>query len=158
MTAPAFRGALGVSYEIDFGGTTIAPGVEARYSKVSFDRVSETGGFAALDIERENFKSFQGRAGVDIKSATVDGVQVHVNGDYVREFEFRASVVPGEFLGGTGPTAGFALDSTDKNWFDVGLGVNFVDGPIRSASAQVQPSAADNAGAQTYSASATLRF
>lgn len=56
------------------------------------------------------------------------------------------------------PTTGFALDSLDKNFFDVGVGVSLADGPFEFGVGASSTIGRDDASAQTYSASATLRF
>ena len=149
---------VGVSYDMDFDGTTISPGVEARYSRVSFGQVSETGGVTALAMDRERFQSFQGRAGIDFQSATIDGIQVTGNADYVHEFDDGPQLFQANFVGGTGPTAGFALDGTDQNWFELGMGVSVEQGPIKFGVAASTTIGRDDASARTYSANATLRF
>ena len=149
---------LGVSYDIDMGGLTVAPGIETRYTKVSFDRISEQGGFAALRIDREKFESFQGRAGLELSTSEDSAFQLRANADYVHEFEDGPQLFTANFVNGVGSGVPFAYDVTDEDWFEVGASASFGSGPIRLGVGVDTTIGRDNAEAQTYSASATIRF
>lgn len=153
-----FSAGAGVSYDIDLGGATVAPGVDLHYSKVSFGRVNSSGGFAGLSIEREDYKSLQGRAGLEFATKRDNAFQLHANADYVHEFENGPQVFQANFRGGTGATAPFALATTDENWFELGAGASFGAGPVQLGVAVDTTIGRDNAEAQTYSATASIRF
>ncbi len=150
--------ALGVSYDIETGAGTISPGVGARYARVGFDRVNETGGFAGLTIDRETYKSFQGRAGLEFASDQDSTFKLGANAHYVHEFEDGPQLFNSNFVGGTGPAATFALAGTDQDWFEVGVSASVNAGPVEVGVGFDSTIGRDNAEAQTYSASATIRF
>lgn len=150
-------GAVGLSYDLDTGIGTISPGVEARYASVDLGVVRERGGVSALAIERETFKSTQARFGLDYaKQAKM--VAINANAQLVWEFEDGPQLLGANFVGGTGPNAGFALDTADHTWVELGLSANVGDGPFRMGFGFDTTIGRDNADARVFRASATYRF
>lgn len=157
-SSSGFSGALGFSYDLPAGNFVITPGIEGRYAKVSFGRVQEEGGFAALALERERFESLQGRIGFDAKTAEAGTIKLNLTADYVHEFEDGPQVFQANFRNGIGAPAAFELATTDQNWFEVGVGASVDAGPIELGVGFDSTIGRDNADAQTYTASATIRF
>ena len=153
-----FSAGLGLSYDVPVGGLTLTPGIEGRYSTISYGRVDETQGVTALSIERERFKSLQGRVGFDASTAKDKAFKLNLTADYVHEFEDGPQVFQANFRNGIGAPAAFELATTDQNWFEVGVGASVDAGPIELGVGFDSTIGRDNADAQTYTASATIRF
>ncbi len=153
-----FSAGVGVSYDLPIGDATITPGVEARYANLSFGTVSENGGVTALTVERERYKSFQGRVGFDAHTNDRQPLQLNISADFVHEFESGPQVFQANFRNGSGAPAAFALATTDQNWLELGIGANLDAGDIEFGIGMESTVGRSNAEAQTYTASATIRF
>lgn len=150
-------GALGLSYDLDTGIGTISPGIEARYASVDLGTVRETGGLTALEIDRESFTSTQARFGFDYeKQAKM--VQINAGAQLVWEFEDGPQLLGANFVGGTGPNAGFVLDTADHTWVELGVSATVGDGPFQMGVGFDTTVGRDSAEAQVFRATATYRF
>ena len=150
-------GALGLSYDLDTGIGTISPGIEARYASVDLGTVRETGGLTALAIDRESFTSTQARFGFDYeKQAKM--VQINAGAQLVWEFEDGPQLLGANFVGGTGPNAGFVLDTADHTWVELGVSATVGDGPFQMGFGFDTTVGRDSAEAQVFRATATYRF
>lgn len=150
-------GALGLSYDLDTGIGTISPGIEARYASVDLGTVRETGGLTALAIDRESFTSTQARFGFDYeKQAKM--VQINAGAQLVWEFEDGPQLLGANFVGGTGPNAGFVLDTADHTWVELGVSATVGDGPFQMGVGFDTTVGRDSAEAQVFRATATYRF
>lgn len=150
-------GALGLSYDLDTGIGTISPGIEGRYATVDLGIVRETGGLAALAVDRETFKSTQARFGFDYeKQAKM--VQINANAQLVWEFEGGPQLLAANFAQGIGPNANFVLDTADHTWVELGLSAAIGDGPFQMGFGFDTTIGRDNADARVFRASATYRF
>ncbi len=150
-------GTLGLSYDLDTGIGTISPGIEARYASVDLGVVRETGGLAALAVDRETFKSTQARFGFDYeKQAKM--VQINANAQLVWEFEDGPQLLGANFAQGVGPNANFVLDSADHTWAELGLSATVGDGPFQMGLGFDTTIGRDSADAQVFRATATYRF
>ncbi len=150
-------GALGISYnhETDIG--TISPGVEFRYASVDLTTLRETGGTLALAIEREKFKSTQGRLGFDYaKKGKV--LSLNATAQMVFEFEDGPQLLGANFAQGTGPNANFVLQSADSMWGELGASATFGEGPLTITAGFDTTIGRDNADAQVIRGTATYRF
>jgi hypothetical protein len=137
--------------------SSLAPGVEVRYARNSFDVVDETGGILALRINRETFTSFQARGGFDYELSE-RLFQINVSADVVYEFEDSPTLFQAQFVSGTGPTAGFGLGSTDETWGEVSVAGTFGDGPFTVGFGVDATIGRDNANAQVWRGTAAYRF
>lgn len=150
-------GALGLSYDLDTGIGTISPGIEARYASVDLGTVRETGGLTALAIDRESFTSTQARFGFDYeKQAKM--VQINAGAQLVWEFEDGPQLLGANFVGGTGPNAGFVLDTADHTWVELGVSATVGDGPFQMGFGFDTTVGRDSAEARVFRATATYRF
>ncbi|MFN4019542.1 MAG: autotransporter domain-containing protein [Erythrobacter sp.] len=150
-------GAVGLSYDLATGIGTISPGIEARYASVDLGVVRETGGIAALAVNRETFKSTQARFGFDFeKQAKM--VQINANAQLVWEFEDGPQLLGANFAQGIGPNANFVLDRADHTWVELGLSANVGDGPLRMGLGFDTTIGRDSAAAQVIRATSTYRF
>ena len=117
----------------------------------------ETGGLAALAVDRETFKSTQARFGFDYeKQAKM--VQINANAQLVWEFEDGPQLLGANFAQGTGPNANFVLDSADHTWVELGVSATVGDGPFQMGFGFDTTVGRDSADAQVFRASATYRF
>lgn len=151
-------GALGVQYEIDTNIGTVAPGVETRYARVKSAAVTESGGSAALSIDREAFTSFQIRGGIDFASLEDRPLQFHAGLDFVQEIKNGPQLFQANFAQGVGPTAAFAYTPTDRDWIEVGLSASFGDGPVVFGLGMDSTIGRENVEATTFTGSATIKF
>jgi hypothetical protein len=150
--------AAGIGYKVVNGKkSSLAPGVEVRYARNSFDVVDETGGILALRINRETFTSFQARGGFDYELSE-RLFQINVSADVVYEFEDSPTLFQAQFVSGTGPTAGFGLGSTDETWGEVSVAGTFGDGPFTVGFGVDATIGRDNANAQVWRGTAAYRF
>ncbi len=150
--------AAGIGYKVVKGErSSLAPGVEVRYARNSFDVVDETGGILALRINRETFTSFQARGGFDYELSE-RLFQINVSADVVYEFEDSPTLFQSQFVAGTGPTAGFGLGSTDESWGEVSVASTFGDGPFTVGFGFDATIGRDNANAQVWRGTAAYRF
>ncbi|MCM0000797.1 MAG: autotransporter domain-containing protein [Erythrobacter sp.] len=150
-------GALGISYDLATSFGTISPGLEARYASVDLTTVRETGGTLALGIARENYTSSQARFGVDYEKAGKT-VTINANAQLVWEFEDGPSLLGANFATGIGPNAGFALETADQTWVELGLAATFGNGPFTISVGGDTTIGRDTAEAQVVRGTATYRF
>ena len=150
-------GALGLSYDLDTGIGTISPGIEARYATVDLGVVRETGGIAALAVDRETFKSTQARFGFDYEKQA-ETVQINANAQLVWEFEDGPQLLGANFAQGVGPNANFVLDTADHTWVELGLSAAIGNGPFQLGFGFDTTIGRANADARVFRASATYRF
>ena len=152
-----FAAAVGISYDFEGPLGTISPGIELRYVDHSFDPVTETGGTLALQINREDVESLQGRIGLDYQNAG-GPIRIDANIDFVHEYEDGPAFFTAQFAGGTGPAVPFLLANQSKDWGEAGLSVKYVTGAAAFGVGFDTTIGRDNADAQTYRATATFKF
>lgn len=153
-----FAAEAGLSKDLSLGDVTLTPGVGVRYASANFSTVTETGGAPALTIAREDYDSFQGRAGGTLNFPTDHGVRFNLSADYVHEFADNATAFGANFAGGTGNAVPFALASDDRNWGELGAGIEVGSGNVRvGVSANVTVGRTD-ASSQVYQGRISVRF
>ncbi len=121
--ALAISAEAGLSYRLGSDAFALTPRVAVRYGSIDFTPTAERGGSAALQYDLGNLQSLQGRIGVTA-AARRGAVRPFANVTFVNEFEGRAAAFGGNFRGGIGADALFALPSTDSNWFEVSGGLS----------------------------------
>ncbi|QYJ08032.1 autotransporter domain-containing protein [Qipengyuania flava] len=150
-------GALGLSYDFEGDFGTISPGIEVRFVDHSLDVVDESGGPMALRISRQDFESFQGRIGFDYQK-TAGSFQIDAHADWVHEYEDGPFAVAASFAAGTGAAQLFPVASQDKDWGEIGLSATFGSGAFQFGVGADTTLGRSNANAQSYRATATLKF
>ena len=85
-------------------------------------------------------------------------VQINANAQLVWEFEDGPQLLGANFVSGTGPNAGFVLDTADHTWAELGVAATIGDGPFRMGLGFDTTIGRDNADARVFRASATYRF
>lgn len=121
--ALALSGELGVSKAIDFGSIKFSPRAAVRASHISFNGIDETGGGPALHLDRQNYDSLQAMGGFTLAGGA--RIKPYVSAYYVHDFENQPGSFGANFVGGTGPSAIFALAGEDNDWAEVGAGLTF---------------------------------
>lgn len=150
-------GALGVSYPIETGFGTIAPGIEGRHASVGFDEVRETGGALALALDRSDFKTTQARAGLAYQRQA-GALRVDLHGQWVWELERGPRLIGANFAAGVGPEAGFLLGGQDRRWGEAGLAVNYDTGAFSLGAGVETTIGRASAEMQIYRIQGTYRF
>lgn len=156
----AFHAAAGIGYEqaIDSHGLVAVPNVELRYQHVNFGTVSEAGGGPALTIVREDYKSLQGRAGLDLRTSGASPLQALISADVVHQFNSNDGGFGANFVGGTGGLVPFAIAGNDSDWGEVGVGLRYTAGAVTlGVNADFSLGRAD-IESNVYSGSVTVRF
>ncbi|GAB5487642.1 MAG: hypothetical protein Pars2KO_12120 [Parasphingorhabdus sp.] len=153
-----FSSEVGLSKELNLLDAIVAPGIKGRAAMVNFDTVSEAGGGPALTYVRPDYNSVQGLAGVEFKSKPNKPLQLRASVYYVHEFNNNPASVGANFVGGTGPLAGFALVNPDRDWGEASIGLRYNSGNVSfdlSADSTLGRSDVDS---QVYSGAVTFRF
>ncbi len=148
---------LGLGFDLGNDAIEIAPRIAGRTTWIGFGSAQETGGPMALDIDRNDYESYQARAGLTVAAKT-NGIRPFVTATYVHEFGDRPATVGANLVGGTGANVAFALNGQDKDWGEVSGGLTFRTGAVDlSVSADTTVMRSD-LSAQTYRGSVTFRF
>ena len=153
-----FTADVQLSKNFAFKEMVLKPKAGLRLANIDFDDVTETGGLPALNIERDNFRSVQGRVGAELSTPSESKAQLHVSGEFVYEFADIDQVFNANFVGAGPSRAPFALFGSDDNWFELGGGIGFdvgnanidlsVDTTIGRSDVQIQ----------TYRAGVSFKF
>lgn len=148
----------GLSKMFQFGGIEIGPRVSFRTSHLGFSDFNETGGPAALKVDRSAFDSVQGRAGLVLGGAPGSRVRPYLRAEFVHDFENRPAVFGANFVGGVGPNALFALPGQDQNWAEFAGGIAFDTGRVRIAVGAETTAWRSDVSTQSYRGSVSFRF
>jgi hypothetical protein len=150
MAAEAGLGAM-------FGeGIRFGPRAALRASHIDFGRSSESGGPTALTIDRNDFNSFQGRAG-----AVVEGggrIRPSFTATYVHEFQDRSAFVGANFVGGIGGNVTFDTAQQDDDWFEISGGLSMTTGRVELSVSADTTLDRDDVENQSYRAAIKFRF
>lgn len=156
-SAMIFGTELGLGFDLGTDAIEISPRIAGRTTWIDFGSAQESGGPMALDIDRNDYKSYQARGGLTVAGKS-DGLRPFVTATYVHEFSDRATGVAANLVGGIGPGATFALNGQDRDWGEVSGGLTFRTGAVDlSVSADTTVMRSD-LSAQTYRGSITFRF
>lgn len=153
-----FGSEIGLSKELDLLESTIAPGIRARAAKINFSNVDEQGGGPALTINRPDYESIQGLAGVEFKSKPGNKLQLRASMNYVHEFLDNPNAFGANFVGGTGAVVPFQLVNADKNWGEVGVGLRYNAGSVSFDLSADSTVGRSDVSSQVYSGAVTFRF
>jgi uncharacterized protein YhjY with autotransporter beta-barrel domain len=132
------------------------PRLAARVSHIDFGRTTETGGVTALQIERNDFNSVQGRAGLVIEGA--GRIRPNLTATYVREFDDAVTGFGANFVGGIGGDVRFDLAGQDRDWFEVAGGVTIETGRVELSLSADTTIERDDVENRSYRAAVKLRF
>lgn len=148
---------LGMGYRMAREQFTLTPGASLRVSQMNYGPTVETGGGPALQYTREDVSSVEGRLGftAGLRSPTF---RPWASANYVHAFSDRPTTFGANFVGGGGPDALFALTSEDKDWFEVGIGVEAVRDNWRINVGADSTIARDDIENRSLRASVSFRF
>ncbi len=153
-----FGAQIGLTKEFVGKSIIVAPGIGLRYSSVDFGTVTETGGGPALTIARDNYKSLQGRMGIEFRTKPEKKLQARLSMNAVYEYEDQANFVNANFATGVGGFVPFRLSSQDRAWGEVGVGLGYNSGNMTFNVGADTTVGRSNAQTQVYSAGVTFRF
>jgi outer membrane autotransporter protein len=123
--AETLMGEVGVGMRFVDRGWSATPRASLTATQIDYGITTETGGGPALTYERDNSTSVEGRLGYRLAGET-GGVRPSMSFNYVHAFSDDPTVINANFAGGTGPYALFPLTSQDKDWVEIGLGLDVV--------------------------------
>ncbi|MGB5483337.1 autotransporter domain-containing protein [Parasphingorhabdus sp.] len=153
-----FGSEIGLSKELNLLEAIVAPGIRARAAKINFSDVNEQGGGPALAINRPDYASIQGLAGVEFKSKPGKKLQLRASLNYVHEFMDNPNAFAANFVGGNGAVVPFQLVNSDKNWGEVGVGLRYNAGNMSFDLSADSTVGRSDVSSQVYSGAVTFRF
>ncbi|MCR5870098.1 MULTISPECIES: autotransporter domain-containing protein [unclassified Sphingomonas] len=156
-SAMVVGGEVGLGFDAGTDAIEIAPRVAARGTWIDFGSAQESGGPMALDINRADYNSLQGRAGLTVAGKS-DGLRPFVTATYVHEFKNRSPIVGATLIGGINGDVAFALNGQDKDWGEVSGGITFRTGSVDLSLSADTTIARSDLSAQSYRGSITFRF
>lgn len=157
-TSFVFTAEAGASKIIPIGIVDLTPRVAVNYATINFDDVSETGGQAALQIQRDTFNTFQTRGGITLNFNRDYTIRPWIRADYVHDFANRDDSFGANFVGGVGAFAPFAIAADDSDWVETAIGINMEFGGLTlgfSAETTIGRGDFEN---QSYQGSVTFKF
>ncbi len=154
-------GSLAVAGEVGlgkmFGGAVqIGPRFALRGSYIAFSRLAETGGVAALAIDRDRFATVQGRAGLMLKGS--GRVRPFGSITYVYGFNRYPVSFEANFVGGAGANQVFALSSHDRHWIEASGGLAIDTGNVEMSVGVDSMFERQDVRNQSYRAAIKVRF
>lgn len=152
----ALSSEVGLSKSIQAGALTYAPRVAMRASRIAFRPTNETGGAAALAVDRGQFDSLQGMAGLTLSGGMK--LRPYASAYFVREFESKPASFGANFVGGVGLPAVFALSGTDKNWIETSAGVAFAGRTFEVGLGADTTIGRTDVSSRSYRGTVTFRF
>ena len=157
-TSSVFTAEAGASKVFELATASLTPRVSVNYATIGFDDVAETGGQAALQIQRDSFNSFQVRGGATVNLNRDAPFRPWVRADYVHDFSDRDNNFLANFVGGSGGFAPFALSTDDSDWVEAAVGFDIeLTGLVFGFSAETTIGRSDFQN-QSYQGSVTFKF
>jgi len=149
---------LGISK--NFGGDSfeVTPRIAGRGTYIGFGSALESGGPVALDLQRQEFNSWQGRAGITFGAGKTSKVRPFVTGTFVHEFSDQPGAVFANLVGAPSGGFSFALNGQDKDWGEISGGLTLKAGSVDLSVSADTTIARSDLSAQTYRGSITFRF
>lgn len=149
---------LGISKNLGGDSFEITPRIAGRGTYIGFGSALESGGPVALDLQRQEFNSWQGRAGITFGAGKSSRVRPFFTGTFVHEFSDQPGAVFANLVGAPSGGFSFALNGQDKDWGEISGGLTFKAGAVDlSVSADTTIERTD-LSVQTYRGSITFRF
>ncbi len=163
FTLRSIDDALTLASELKLGlnmGTAsfdIVPNAAVRGSWIDFGRSLETGGPTAMVFDRPDFRSIQGRLGLDL--AGKGKIRPFLSGSFVHDFRTNPYLYNGTFAGALpGPMVTYNLAGQDRNWAEVSGGLSIDTGRIGLSLSADTTIGRDDVKNQAYRAAISLRF
>lgn len=149
---------FGISQNLGGDKFEVTPRIAARGTRIGFGSALESGGPVALDLRRQEYKSWQGRAGITLGAGKTSKVRPFVTGTYVHEFNDQPGAVFANLVGAPSGNFSFALNGQDKDWGEVSGGLTFKAGAVDLSVSADTTIARSDLSVQTYRGSITFRF
>jgi len=149
---------LGISKNLGGDSFEITPRIAARGTHIGFGSALETGGPVALDLRRQEYKSWQGRAGLTLGAGKNSKVRPFVTGTFVHEFNDQPGAVFANLVGAPSGNFAFALNGQDKDWGEISGGLTLKAGKVDLSISADTTIARSDLSVQTYRGSITFRF
>lgn len=156
-SARAMGGEFGLGFRSVGEQASVTPGASLRASKITYGPATETGGGPALTYQRESTTAIESRVGVAI-SGLSPTFRPYANASWVHAWADTASSFGANFVGGVGPDVVFALGSDDKDWAEVGVGLEAIQDDWRFTVAAETTVGRDDVETQSYRAAISVRF
>ncbi|MBB3695069.1 autotransporter outer membrane beta-barrel domain-containing protein [Sphingomonas sp. BK580] len=119
--ALAYGAEIGAGHDSAVGTLRVGPRVALRASALDRGAVSETGGAAALRLDRRRYASVQGRAGVALSGGST--VRPWASVYMVHDFRDPSPLLGVSFAAVPDTDVAFALPGRDRDWGEVGAGI-----------------------------------
>lgn len=156
-SARAMAGEVGLGFRSANDQVSVTPGASLRASKINYGPTTETGGGPALTYQRESADAVEGRLGL-VVSGLSPTFRPWASAAAVHAFSDPVSTFGANFVGGVGPDAVFALGSHDRNWAEVGVGLEAIRDTWRFTVAAETTVGRDDVETQSYRAAVSVRF
>lgn len=150
-------GEFGFGYRMPRQGFTVTPGGSLRVTKLNYGTTQETGGGPALQYQRDDTTSIDSRLGFTV-SGDSPTFRPWATANFVHALTEDTTSLGANFVGGTGPDAVFALASDDKDWFEVGVGVESIRDNVRFTVGAETTLGRRDVENQSYRAAVSFRF
>jgi uncharacterized protein YhjY with autotransporter beta-barrel domain len=155
--AETMMGEIGVGMRFVDRGWSATPRASLTATQIDYGTTTETGGGPALTYERDNTTAIEGRLGYRLAGET-GGVRPSMSFNYVHAFSDDPTVINANFVGGVGPYALFPLTSQDKDWVEIGLGLDVARDNWRVGVAADATLAREDVENRSIRASVSFRF
>ncbi|HWQ86645.1 autotransporter domain-containing protein [Brevundimonas sp.] len=155
--ARAMAGEIGLGFRTENDQVSVTPGASLRASKINYGPTTETGGGPALQYQRESADALEGRLGLTV-SGRSSTFRPYASAAAVHAFADPVSSFGANFVGGVGPDAVFALGSQDRNWIEVGVGLEAIRDVWRFTVAAETTLSRDDVENRSVRAAASIRF
>lgn len=156
-SARAMGGEFGLGFRSANDQVSVTPGVSLRASKITYGPTTETGGGPALTYQRESTTAIESRVGVAI-SGLSPTFRPYANAAWVHGWADEASSFGANFVGGVGPGVVFALGGDDKDWAEVGVGLEAIQDNWRFTVAAETTLGRDDVENRSYRAAVSVKF
>ncbi|MGK6322341.1 autotransporter domain-containing protein [Sphingomonas sp. DT-51] len=154
--ALAYGAEIGAGHDSAVGALRVGPRVALRASALDLGPVSETGGAAALRVNRRRYASVQGRAGVALAGGSRARPWASVY--MVHDFRDPSPLLGGSFAAVLGTDVAFALPGRDRNWGELGAGIALDTGRVTLTLGADTTLRRRDVRDQAYRASVRVRF
>jgi len=155
--ARAMGGEFGIGFRAVGEQVSVTPGASLRASEINYGPTTETGGGPALHYERDSATSVESRIGVTV-SGLSPTMRPYGSAAWVHGFGDTTSTFGANFVGGVGPDVVFSLGSEDRNWAELGVGLEALHDNWRFTVAAETTVGREDVETRSLRAAATIKF
>jgi uncharacterized protein YhjY with autotransporter beta-barrel domain len=156
-SARAMGGEFGIGFRSVGEQVSVTPGASLRASKITYGPTTESGGGPALQYQRESTTAIESRLGFAI-SGLSPTFRPYGSAAWVHGWADTASSFGANFVGGVGPDVVFALGSDDKDWVELGLGLEAIQDSWRFTVAADTTLGRSDVETHSYRAAVSVKF